>query len=450
MNRPFTTLYLCLILFASATASYAAEVIIKHSTENELEFDLIIDAQSLEVLMNDDSSITLVDNLLIGIPFGSRVFLENVSTLKSSLFENKKAIDLSKIHKSANIVEISEPTTVRGKQFVALRLSPLTGNMIVEKMNIRLSFEGGQTNHSSTDVALSDKFFDKIFQSSIINYNQFKNWAPKKSRTSFALSANSAAHPFSITNNWFKISVNSNGLYSVSGSELSSAGLTLSNISSADMHLFNGSGLQLPIDNLTTRPQLSEVAIIMDDGGDGSFDQSDKFVFYGQATDRWLHNPIDTFVNNPYESNNIYWLSVSSFFNSNGLRMQPATLFSTPDTTVSTYRKLVHVEQDNKLRKWKNGVIEDYYNWFWTEQSSFEVFVSSPDIISSETADIFLAGRSYSSGGQSGYIDLTVNGSAGVNKLCNNFGCSYLTNSLINGLNSFSMTMNDRERQRAK
>ena len=82
------------------------------------------------------------------------------------------------------------------------------------------------------------------------------------------------------TGQWIKIAIQQGGVYKISGSDIRSAGLS-GKISSGQIRLFGNGGGVLPESNAAEiQDDLREVAIEMVDGGDGSFDAGDFFLFY--------------------------------------------------------------------------------------------------------------------------------------------------------------------------
>jgi hypothetical protein len=89
------------------------------------------------------------------------------------------------------------------------------------------------------------------------------------------------------TGNWYKISTSSAGVYKVDAAILTRVGITLP-VPSAQIRLFGNGGKMLAEDNARPRPDdLTENAIWVDDGGDGSFSGNDYFLFYTPGPDHW-------------------------------------------------------------------------------------------------------------------------------------------------------------------
>src|SRR5690606_30027541 len=87
---------------------------------------------------------------------------------------------------------------------------------------------------------------------------------------------------------WYKISVSNTGLYKIDHNFLSSQ-LGVSNISSASIRVFGNGGNMLPENNAIPRQNdLTENAIWVNDGGDGTFDPGDYLVFYAIGPTAWI------------------------------------------------------------------------------------------------------------------------------------------------------------------
>ncbi|MBN2208911.1 MAG: hypothetical protein JW759_06420 [Candidatus Coatesbacteria bacterium] len=133
----------------------------------------------------------------------------------------------------------------------------------------------------------------------------------------------------------YKIAVKENRIYKVTGANMAAAGITLSTIAPA----------RLAVRNLGR-----DVAILVEDGGDGSFDQSDYLLFWGEAPD------------SEFTNDNIYWLS---FDQGSALRMQEVDAAPAGGAPVATsFVCTSRFEQDTSY--WQNfpdSEGEDHYFW---------------------------------------------------------------------------------------
>ena len=82
---------------------------------------------------------------------------------------------------------------------------------------------------------------------------------------------------------WFKFALDQTGIYKVTRQDLVNMGMGTP-ISSSQIALFGNGGKMLPESNAEPRSDdLREIPIMMMDGGDGTFDEGDYFVFYGES-----------------------------------------------------------------------------------------------------------------------------------------------------------------------
>lgn len=96
------------------------------------------------------------------------------------------------------------------------------------------------------------------------------------------------AHSVLSSGRWDKVGLTKDGVYKVDFAFLSKIGALSGSVQSSSIRLFGNGGGMLPFDNDSARhDDLVENAIEMFDGGDGSFDAGDFFLFYGQGQHRW-------------------------------------------------------------------------------------------------------------------------------------------------------------------
>jgi len=141
----------------------------------------------------------------------------------------------------------------------------------------------------------------------------------------------------------YKIPVRQDGIYKVTGADLVAAGITISSISPD----------RLAISNLG-----QDVAILVEDGADGSFDEADYFLFWGEA-------PESEFTND-----NIYWLSLGQ---AGALRMQDVNAAPTGGAPVATaFIDAPRFEEDTSYsQNIPDSEGEDHYFW--------GAYVTAPD-----------------------------------------------------------------------
>lgn len=118
------------------------------------------------------------------------------------------------------------------------------------------------------------------------------------------------------TGNWYKVSVNADGLYKMDYAFLQSLGMDPASIDPRNIRVYGNGGGMLPQPNSTPRQDdLAENAIFVSGENDGSFDSGDYVVFYGQGPDRWEYDPSAcgnfSHIKNVYSDNTYYFITAS-------------------------------------------------------------------------------------------------------------------------------------------
>lgn len=114
---------------------------------------------------------------------------------------------------------------------------------------------------------------------------------------------------------WYKIKVNTDGLYKIDKNMLSEMGIDVNNIDPRNIQIYGNGGAMLPEYNATFRHEtLEECAIYVRGEQDAIFDSNDLIIFYGESPHRWVLNDDQQFehVQNIYDNNNYYFLNIGS------------------------------------------------------------------------------------------------------------------------------------------
>ncbi len=165
------------------------------------------------------------------------------------------------------------------------------------------------------------------------------------------------------TGNWYKIAVPETGVYKVDYDFITGKlGVDASKISPANIRVFGNGGNMLPENNAIDRKwDLTENAIWVNDGGDGSFGAGDYLIFYAVGPTKWtLNTDGKTFghTKNLYEDKAYYFLN----FDAAGKRLTTQTASLTANTTTTSYNDYYLHENDinNPAKYGKNWVGEDF------------------------------------------------------------------------------------------
>jgi hypothetical protein len=144
----------------------------------------------------------------------------------------------------------------------------------------------------------------RLFQISVlfflfVNYNLFAQQAKDSYASSSVLAAGQ----------WFKMAVIRDGIYRIDYSKLQQIGLT----NPSDPRIFSNNTGQLSFYNDDPKPDdLEQIAIFLETGSDGIFNEGDYLLFYGQGTDRWKYNRATTeydFTKHNYSDTAFYFIT---------------------------------------------------------------------------------------------------------------------------------------------
>ncbi len=164
--------------------------------------------------------------------------------------------------------------------------------------------------------------------------------------------------------NFLKIGVTQAGIYKVDVSLLNNNGFSGSNISSASIKLYGNGGQMLSEKNNSYyNDDLIENAIDLVDGGDGTFNNNDYFLFYAPGPNRWLADSTNqsfTYQKNIYSDTTYYFITVGG----NGKRINTTIFSGTATQTTTTYNDHYHYENDlvNFLNSGKEWYGEEFSN----------------------------------------------------------------------------------------
>ncbi|HUV31220.1 MAG TPA: type IX secretion system sortase PorU [Acidobacteriota bacterium] len=413
------------------------------SSDSEFHFRLTADSTlaNLPYEADKDGRQLVFRSILLGLPPGAEATLIAAYGREAVSVARQRRSTLADNAGTAPLVEISPPFAVRGRRLVNVRVNPLIGNEVYQAVEVRVGFTGGAG--AGREAESPDPLFDRIFRTSLANYDQARFWSHKTRPV--ATSAQAVENDLLKTDAWYKVIVTGTGLHKITGSQMAAAGVLLAGIDPDSIRLFNAGGLRLHEDNDSARPSFQEMAVIVDDGGDADFDLSDYVLFFGESVNRWVYRPdqAPVYMNHPYATENVYWLAFSGDFLAAPLRMQETSVapVGSTDTTITSFLRPARAEQDNMISKDPDGHIKDYFTWYWTDTTGLTFWVPAPGAIDGELASVTLVGKTNVGTGDAAYMDLSVNGQAAGGKVCNNIRCQFETSQIHDGANRFDVTL---------
>ncbi|MEM7514156.1 MAG: hypothetical protein AAF388_24745, partial [Bacteroidota bacterium] len=124
---------------------------------------------------------------------------------------------------------------------------------------------------------------------------------------------------------WYKIGIKEDGIYRLDADFFNQLGINIGSVNPANIQLYgNGGAMLLQANNAARHDDLVENAIWVEGADDGSFDQNDYVLFYGQAPHTWAYNEqVSRFEHtfNLYSDTTYYFLQIAD---QPGLRVQEA------------------------------------------------------------------------------------------------------------------------------
>ncbi|MFQ5707919.1 MAG: type IX secretion system sortase PorU [bacterium] len=260
-----------------------------------------------------------------------------------------------------SLVMIGKPEYFRNQQVVRIEVfgvQYMPAKNKIKKYNritLKIEFVGGKTTPVPPPVRRS-RSEESLYRHTILNYQQAVQWRRVKSK---AASLSKRASLFG-TNQFYKMTIQEEGIYKIDGKFLESNGINLSEIEPSKVRLFNNGGRELPRDMNQPRPDgLLENAILVEDGGDGRFDRDDFILFYGVGVSGWDYDSqkqsYSHYINH-YGFDNVYWITWEG--QQDGKRMQEVASPAPTGAAVNTYQGRIFVEEE------QNSPLRSGLDWF--------------------------------------------------------------------------------------
>jgi len=287
-----------------------------------------------------------------------------------------KLIKVNNKNLSAKITNIKysvfETTDLKiDKNSIPIKISPsVTINYIRQQAYMQISFLPLRINPTSGNIEKVISFDIKIFEKQHISETQ--NISQKFLNESVLNSGK-----------WFKIKVNTSGIYKLTYSELLSMGIT----NPSEVKLYGNASGMLPASNIAIPDNdLIQNSIYFDKGSDGVFNQGDYILFYGQSPNIWEYNKSEDFYNlstHNYSNSNYYFLTSDI---GNTMEIETFVESVEPETqTVNSFTDLFHYEINDF------NLIKSGSQWFGEKfdiTTEREFNFSFPKLVTSEPVKI--------------------------------------------------------------
>lgn len=189
-----------------------------------------------------------------------------------------------------------------------------------------------------------------------------------------------AANSVLAQGDWFKIAVLKSGIYKVTYQQLKDLGMDVDAVDPLTLKIYgNGAGM-LPEKNADYRlDDLQEDAIVVEDGQDGSFDDGDYILFYGESQTTWKFVPLKlafTHTTNKYSDTTFYFITSGQ---GHGKRIPKIPQSQNPVTkTITSFADYACHEIDTR------NLIKSGAEWYGEEFSdvlSYDFTFSFPNLV---------------------------------------------------------------------
>ncbi|UCF65517.1 MAG: type IX secretion system sortase PorU [bacterium] len=394
-------------ILKQSSQSVLVEIVLEDFQENSLEkngaeFSLF---QFKDGILDDQFGTPAIPHLQtrLAIPLGARVSYQVINVESDSRRgitvvplgmldfpdRNPEQLMNQEIYNAAfpfpeTEVNIGAEYDYRGINVVPLRIYPIRyfpGSQEVQifrRMQILFEFKDGQARQIPVTVSQSEQ---QIIRHKVINYEQAALFG---SQPALQLKKVFANYDLSF-GEWFRIPIQEEGIYQISGALLRSAGVEIDNVQLNTIQIFNHGGFALPYSVLESRPQdLNEIAIqVQDNNNNGLMDDDDWLRFYGKGlgghqpvningTISWQYqgNPDGSRTLHPYDETNYYLMTFNSQV---GKRILSLT---SPQNTnphrPNRFWDYQHIEVD------ENNILSSGLDWYWLKMTGTSDSKSTP------------------------------------------------------------------------
>ena len=272
------------------------------------------------------------------------VLSDSVFSIKEITQENVKLMPWF----PAEIAQLGTSGFVRDQKIVQVELHPVRYSQkshltqIVESLCFRIDLNNTRSNgytNLSVSKSLSVDRFEDYYKKNLANYETAKKWRSRPPKNTVQIQKAVAEEPpFQ-----FKLSVEQDGVFAVTGEELIAAGADLESIDPLSLSLTNRG---------------KPVPIIIEGEADGAFNEKDRIIFIGE------HNKGDNTWLSMYSETNIYWLEWGG---QSGARYAEISGLAegAPSDTLTSARIRIHLEQDILYDRHVNTPSMSTDQWFW-------------------------------------------------------------------------------------
>ena len=255
---------------------------------------------------------------------------------------------------------LGAPAMLRHQRVVRLRFTPARGPdggvLIYDRVLVEIRFAGAEGTTASEDG------FEASYRATVLNYEQARHW--RAGRQPARRASQAGVLPAA---GMIRLTVRSSGMYRVTGTDLEEAGVDLRQIDPARARVLYGGGLTLGLARrVSPGITLSVLPAVVEDGGDGRFDEDDYVLFHADGPERWDYVSRSGYVwrSNLYTKDNVYWLDLAAAHDAPRAAQHSVAPSGKATKVVTQYRERIHEEDDRLILRQLTG-INSGYDWYW-------------------------------------------------------------------------------------
>lgn len=146
--------------------------------------------------------------------------------------------------------------------------------------------------------------------------------------------------------NWYKIPITKNGIYKLDRDYLNNLGINTGSIDPKKIQIWTSRGYPLPQLNSAPRDSLTQIPILVRGESDGSFDNGNEVLFYGNSPNPLIwdaDNEVYTHKVHPYSTKNYVFLTIGD---SDGMRLNTANNNLTATRNIQQFTDFLWKEQE--------------------------------------------------------------------------------------------------------
>lgn len=211
-------------------------------------------------------------------------------------------------------------------------------------------------------IRVADPWGEAFYRGVLVNPDQARNWRlPPKRRPAPKAALQGGT--------WLRVFVLEEGMYRISGADFEAAGVVLGAVDPASLRLYYGGGKALSLSEAAPPRSMSEVGLVVEDGGDGRLDADDFVLFWAEPVSRWEYAPASRsfqYRHNLYTHENAYWLGFGGGVEGRRPEQRRGALTAPDPQQPTSYRVRIHEEAEQfvltQLFSIKSG-----YTWYWED-----------------------------------------------------------------------------------